>query len=282
MRIARLAWLPVVALVPTSAQGQHPQVAETEGVGELSSCDYCHAAHVGRPTRATLRLGEGSPGEVPAWQRDQAPGTSAVTASCARCHLNESLRQQQPGLPALTAVRQSDGARYLGPTGVGVHPLGDVEVSIPQPTGRRRASRRYLRSPLQLASQSAVIECTDCHDPHDRLSPIPDASEQRMICAGCHSSSEYATHEHVSLACSDCHDLHHGQPGTRLLRESTPDLQCQSCHSASGLSTVGASAGRRRLSRAAAAAAAPAHGPGGKCTECHASHGGGSLQPAAR
>jgi predicted CXXCH cytochrome family protein len=277
-----LASLSLAALAPVSAAAQHPQIAETEGAAELSSCDYCHAAHVGRPTRVTLRLGGGMPGELEAWQSAQAPGTTAITASCVRCHLNESVRRRQSDLPALTAVRQSEGARYLGPVAAGLHPLGDVEVSVPQPAGRRSASRRYLESPLQLETQSAVIECTDCHDPHDRRSPIPDAGEQRLICAGCHNPSEYAAHDHVSLACSDCHDLHHGQPGTRLLRESTPDLQCQSCHSASALPSVSATGRRRRLSPAAAAAAAPAHGPTGRCTECHTSHGGGALRPEPR
>lgn len=280
----RFCWAGAVSLLPTVLVAQHPQTSDDTPVLAASGCDYCHGAHVGPRSRFTLRLGDDDwPTEIEAWLQTQAPGAGAVSASCARCHLGQGLRERQPEISDLGVAQPSDGALYLPLAPGASHPLGDVNLLIPRSVGRRGApSRRQLESPLQFDTRTMVIECTECHDPHDRLSPIPDASEQRLICGECHRGGEYLQHEHVTLACSDCHDLHRGKDDTRLLRQPTPDLLCLSCHGSADLSALSAAPGRRRVSPGAAAAAAPAHGPEGACTECHVPHGGGSVRPAPR
>lgn len=271
MRRLTLAWCVLTGAIPLRLWAQHPTPAVPGELQAKSNCEYCHAAHVGRPTRYTLRDGGGT-GEVASWQAARAPGTTAVTSSCLRCHLTEAARGRQ-GVP--TGPQLSQAARYLGTAPAALHPLGAVQVrDLPPVLAVRRALDPVEKGSTYRggrANQAVVLECSDCHDPHDRRSPIPDGSEQQLLCGSCHAAGEYASQTHVTLACSDCHSLHQARSETGLLRERTPDLQCQWCHAPASAQAAPA-VGAERWPRLAAATVEIRHGAGSRCVSCHAAH----------
>jgi len=217
-------WRCAVALgclalcVGTAARAQH-----AEGTLGDRGCDLCHGPHSrGQPGAYNLKTADVSvwlgPGVV--------GGLGAVSSSCLRCHVSVAMRERQPELADRQLVGASR-ATYLGFDLSGHHPLGKVDLTLRSglpPRGAPAASGAVGLSALG----GDRIECTRCHDPHDRARTVPGHHEQAGLCGQCHDAGTYLL-GHESAACSDCHRLHRGMPGP-LLREASTERLCRSCH----------------------------------------------------
>lgn len=207
----------LLACAATAASGQH-----AEGTLGEQGCDLCHGPHGrGRPGEYNLKTAD-----VNVWLGSGVVGgLGAVSSSCLRCHVSAAMRERQPEVADRQLVGASSGA-YLGFDLSGHHPVGKVDLTLRSslPRGTAAASRAVGLDPLG----SDRIECTKCHDPHDRAGSLPGQHEQSALCGQCHDAGAYLL-GHESVACTDCHRLHRGTPG-RLLRETSTELLCRSCH----------------------------------------------------
>jgi predicted CXXCH cytochrome family protein len=168
----------------------------------------CHTLHPDRKSTYALIL-DRDMSQGAAWLRHQATGVTAVSLSCLRCHTSASVRQQQPEFARQAALAPE--RTLLGFDLGDDHFLGTFDPLMgPHLRGARdpadpRASRGGATI---LGDTTIVIECTTCHDPHDRVSATPDAAKQRMVCGTCHDLGAYLTRHHSGRACSDCHAVH--------------------------------------------------------------------------
>ena len=84
--------------------------------------------------------------------------------------------------------------------------------------------------------QFEELACSDCHTIHVAKDPILITKTQPEVCFSCHRQqraelSRPSAHPVItgSLACTDCHNPH-GSPGPTLLKSSTINDTCYSCH----------------------------------------------------
>jgi predicted CXXCH cytochrome family protein len=78
------------------------------------------------------------------------------------------------------------------------------------------------------------IECTACHDPHDRLDTRPDPELIQPVCEGCHQSIMWMSSDHRGVPCLGCHRIHAAE-GPKLLAEPSMELTCNRCHDAASV-----------------------------------------------
>lgn len=249
-------WSPIAAQHAPSVSGS---------AGAQDGCQLCHGAHPGNPGSFALKTGGPSRAAAGAIEH-QAPGLSAVSQSCLRCHLTPNLRESQPEM--LPQAREA--GKFLGVNFSDDHPLGRLDVVLRRSLQPDLENPRpsVMRDPLDV-EQMGIMECTECHDPHDPVAAIPDPAMQRDICGDCHDSSQLADPTHWNLACTDCHRLHGaGQPG--LVAERNTSLLCQRCHdSLTPWPTLEADPRPRYRT---GMARREAHEPGARCLECHQAH----------
>jgi predicted CXXCH cytochrome family protein len=250
------AWVPLAA--------QHPPRGP-ESSSAPGGCRMCHGMHPVGPGSFVLKTGGPSRAAAGAIAH-QAPGLSAVSQSCLRCHLTPTLRENQPDV----LPRSGETGKYLGVDLSDDHPLGRLDVAVrrslrPDVQNPRPSVRR---DPLDV-EEMGVMECTECHDPHDPLTAIPSPAEQREICGDCHDSSQLADPTHWNLSCSNCHRLHGAaQPG--LVAERNTDLLCQQCHDSPALLPTHEPGQRPPYSPQMVRR--EAHESGGSCLGCHPAH----------
>lgn len=79
--------------------------------------------------------------------------------------------------------------------------------------------------------------CTDCHNPHGTLNPVPGMikTDERLndLCLSCHTRYQgpfVFEHDPVVEDCSNCHEPH-GTVANNLLKQNEPFL-CLQCHEA--------------------------------------------------
>lgn len=262
------------ALLTVTAGGawaQHPSVERVpiDWPPEGSGCQLCHGSHeVGGPGGHNLKSGDLGPGRAD-WVTAQAPGIGFRSLSCLRCHTTPSVRQRQREFAGLTAGRTRD-AGYLGFDLTDDHVLGRID---PDALERRlqvwRDPRGYPRKPEMIVGGEALIECTTCHDPHDRVSSIPRPNQERTICTRCHETATYVFSSHSDQACSDCHRLH-GSVQAALLAETDVAAVCWRCHGL-GVTWSRPDSGLRSLLQLRATPLA-FHGREGECRDCHLIH----------
>lgn len=269
MRTAALPLLIGVLASTRQVEAQHTNISL--GGASANGCAVCHTSHPGRTSTHTLILDRNLSGGG-AWLRHQAVGVTASSLSCLRCHTDASVRQQQPEFTRHAAVAPE--RTFLG------FDLGDDHVmGVYDPLmgayshGARDPSdpRGAEGAPAILGDTAIVIECTTCHDPHDRVSATPDAGRQRLVCGSCHDLSTYVPRHHAGQACSDCHAVH-GSLQAGLLVGRGPEETCGRCHG--GLS-VGPTDVRGGFLAAATGPRMPLSGDhemSADCTRCHQAH----------
>ena len=252
--------------VPAGLAAQHA-TGSVVTAPEYEGCNLCHGTHPERSEDYGLRTGDGGP-------IAGAPGLGGASKSCLRCHSTSSERLRQPEFSA-APMAAVDG-KYLQYDLTDDHPLGQVgRRSILDEGSAVGDPRKSLRANVVMGrgfEETGEVECTLCHNPHDRHSIVPGPEEQKVLCGSCHEPATYAFEGHPSLACGNCHDLHGGQEGN-LLAEPTSTVLCNSCHEAGG---VGVSQ-RLEGSGSAAIVLPPAprghtRAPEGDCVSCHRLH----------
>ena len=267
MRIGPVLFAVAHLTVAASAAAQHgPQVIKSSAGFE--SCRLCHSTHEGAPASAGLVTGEDRGQQR--WLQMHAPGAGSVSLSCLRCHLTEGERLRQPEFAYSAPVATSRS--FVGADLGNDHPMGDLDRLSINARVDLSDPRQMRPRDLTLAGHRAVIECTTCHDPHDRTSTAPDAIKQREICGACHDPATYQYQGHREQACSDCHSMHGGVRLT-LLADQDPSRLCGKCH------LPGSSAGPPEGAAGGSASLPPVpsagegHEPGGDCLSCHGTHG---------
>jgi predicted CXXCH cytochrome family protein len=263
-----LVWL---FMCPSHLRAQHANIQPGGSLEAGSGCAVCHTLHPDRKSTYALIL-DRDLSQGAAWLRHQATGVTAVSLSCLRCHTSASVRQQQPEFARQAALAPERA--LLGFDLGDDHFLGTFDPLMgPYSHGTRdpadpRASRAGAAI---LGDTTVVIECTTCHDPHDRVSTTPDAGKQRMVCGTCHDLSTYLTRHHSGQACSDCHAVH-GSTQVGLLIGRGPEETCGRCHGGLG---VPPSNGRPGFLSAPSGPRIPLSGDhqlGSDCTRCHGVH----------
>ena len=190
-------------------------------------CTLCHGTH--GVAVQTANLVEGTP-------RGSVRDVSLVSRSCLRCHDSADARASDAVFAEYRRREEPAPPRSF------LHDLSDdhpVAQAGGQPNSRRRAARWVTGSSLMRRRASPITtemaplpECTSCHEVHDGPDPVLSDEPQEGLCLDCHGSADYAT-EHVDLGCTSCHAMHGGRD-VGLLRESTTDLLCRSCHDPAG------------------------------------------------
>jgi predicted CXXCH cytochrome family protein len=262
--------LALAAAGPLSAQ--HAEGDPTIQAGEAQGCVLCHGGHTGGAGYG-LRV-DGVPGTDV-----QAPGLGNTSRSCLRCHSTATQRDRQPEFRGRFSDRGTE--RFLGLDLGDDHPLGRIEqggatASLNAWGANPQAYSFDVTAPGYAGGPDAV-ECTLCHDPHDRAGALPDLLEQREICSACHDPTLFLDLAHPDLACTDCHRLHGGRPGDLLASEPDSRQTCLLCHDPSGDQGWDQSFDQRpaELDPSARGMGAPrAHLPpkGGDCVDCHHQH----------
>lgn len=266
-----MACLAVTA--PYRLYAQHASV--TTGDPSADTCLLCHGSHDSGYNQATLKSGG-----VPDVAMD-APGIGPASQSCLRCHVTPSVRAVQPefqeSAPATTT------SRFLELDLTDDHPLGRFDIARLKDRNRESpisATEASRMRPLMFGSEDgAVLECTGCHDPHDRRGPLPSIEEERTLCTNCHDAARYAFGGvHTELPCSGCH-LMHGGFDRELLAEPDPDRICVSCHEQTGPTVAAGNASPAALRRVQiftmiVPPTSQAHldPPDGSCVDCHSPH----------
>lgn len=261
---ALLALALPAALRAQHAPGLVPRAGAAEAP-EAGDCGLCHGSHAeGGQAGYGLRTDD-----VPGLAL-QAPGLGRASLSCLRCHSTPGLRSRQPEFAGRPPAAKA-GA-FLSLDLADDHPVGRIRgdglVSTgdrPRPGGLGPAGRRMSLRAIGPGA-TAEIQCTTCHDPHERTASLPSAETQRRLCGACHEPARYSLRRHAELACSDCHALH-GGADERLLREGGEEPLCRSCHD-------GAARPRGGIARTIAPRIDPGHGAsgGGSCLTCHPAH----------
>lgn len=271
--IARV--LPLLAFALYAAgplAAQHAELDPTIQATEAQGCALCHGGHPGGHGYG-LRVDD-----VPGAET-QAPGLGSVSRSCLRCHSTASQRERQPEFRGRFSNRGTE--RFLGMDLGNDHPLGRMQeggatASLNAWSANGQTYSFQVTAPGYAGGPDAV-ECTLCHDPHDRAGSLPDPLEQREICSSCHDATLFLDLAHPDLACTDCHRLHGGRPGDLLA--TTPDSRrtCLVCHDPSGDGAWAWSLDERpaELDPSIRGVGAPhAHVPArdGDCVDCHTQH----------
>lgn len=261
--------------LPSMGTAQHAQESALILAPEHTGCGFCHGSHlpasdgVGAGGRHALRL-DRLPG---IWGMESSgvvdPGPAS--RSCLRCHVSPGVRLRQPEFERAGSGSAADGA-YLRTDFSDDHPIGRingrsrplVDVSFRNPSVERLSGMRRSFDPFS----QHQLECTTCHDPHDRGGSSPGPEKQQVLCGTCHEHAVHGRDPHnASLACSDCHGMHGGSEMS-LLAERDSDVLCASCHGG-GVAPSG------DLDRRAALLQGPQghlQAQPGRCITCHPVH----------
>jgi predicted CXXCH cytochrome family protein len=234
-------WLIRTALIlllsgPGPLGGQHPDQLVQGLALENTGCGFCHGSHpedrLGISAGGSYALRTGFLPQL--WGQDSPGATdpSPVSRSCLRCHVSQNVRARQPEFVGGAAVSVAEGI-YLQTDLSDDHPLGRVTDRSRGLVDTSVRDPRITRSPI-LGNRldpfdDHTLECTTCHDPHDRFGGVPDNEAQRRLCGGCHEWTLHRGPGHRSLACTDCHGMHGGSE-LALLAKRDPDLVCNTCH----------------------------------------------------
>lgn len=266
MRRSSIA-LSVLAIGAAAASRVHAQHPTGFSIPVLASgCELCHFSHPG-PGAYMLTSGDLGPA--------QASRLGAVSQSCLRCHLAPSTRARQSEFSGPAVLALSAG-KYVGADLSSGHPIGrlDQARSLFSARDPQRAARAANTARFAVSGELAVVECTTCHDPHRRTSPVPNREEERAICAKCHDPASYAVAGHSTVACSGCHDLHSGGGGAAaLLKHRDSGILCLSCHDPGRALLSGNADAALRMAPAMPVGHGRSRSPlGTGCVDCHAPH----------
>lgn len=97
------------------------------------------------------------------------------------------------------------------------------------------AQKGQFNMPFRHRVLDGLIQCNDCHNPHGTVLPkqVRMSPEQSAVCFKCHADKQgpfVFEHDPVKAeGCTSCH-VPHGGPNQHMLRYSTVNLLCITCH----------------------------------------------------
>ena len=147
------------------------------------TCERCHG-----PGAAHLNGGSiVNPAKLSATQRDQV---------CMQCHLEGDAAIERPGKHVYDykpGADLSDYVRYFVLAG-----------NVPQGLRATSQFEALAQSVCKLRSGDK-LSCTNCHDPHQTVSPNNRVAFYRAKCIACHGESFAAKHHRKQRDCTSCH-----------------------------------------------------------------------------
>lgn len=251
---------PCAACHPGQASAFADTVHGRAGADQCATCHGDGAAHLASPGAASIRTFATEP---PAEQNQVCAGChddadlavsdahSAAGMACSSCH-SVHKKKVAPELPA--------GFERAGESSA-------VCFACHQDTFAQFAFNERHR----LAE--GVVECADCHDPHNPRHGMALAGFNQSLCADCHADTEGPfVFEHPASrvdGCAACHEPH-GSPNRHMLKLQDVGAQCYSCH---------AEVAQFHLGFTPSAPPPPRFNEQTVCTNCHITIHGSNLDP---
>jgi len=246
-----LAVLSGLVVWPALAIAQHAEAILTE------ACAACHDSHgTASPGAYNLKAGD-----VGVWGLAGGGQLGPRSTTCLRCHASEDVRRSQSEV-----MLTPGGGRFVGLDLSGQHPLGPLDRILGRDAIPGDATRRSPFSSFSGRDWESV-ECTSCHDPHQR-GAAPSNAMVTAICLDCHDPTPYRL-THAELDCQACHDVHTRDPNRRLLAGPGADSQCRECHVSGGILSGAGAGGSLRAPEAHPSEPQTAGAP---CLGCHVVH----------
>ena len=196
---------------------------DTRGGPSKQGCQACHgpaAAHIADPSNTSqLFLFErASPGEA--------------NTQCLACHasaINSLHAQSGVSCVACHSAHHYQTREFM------------LVKSEPELCFTCHPSQKHLFNMLSHHRvNEGIILCTDCHNPHGPYQPKEGRSsaDQDALCFKCHADHRgpfVFEHEAVKAeGCPSCH-VAHGGPNRHMLKASSVNALCLSCHTASAV-----------------------------------------------
>lgn len=230
--VCSLLVLPVMLGTATAQEGADCRTCHEESLTLMDKTYHagleqgCYSCHEGAEDHMKGQMdGDGTPG--PSLENLDVESTNAVCLSCHETNHNPTWEGSAHARRGLKCVEchsvhsyQSKQAqlktRYSSDTCMGCH------------TAIRAQSMRISHHPVR----ERLMECGDCHDPHDGAQPnMIKAAYVNELCYKCHADKRGPflwEHAPVRENCSTCHNAHGSNHG-KLLVAKQPYL-CQRCH----------------------------------------------------
>ncbi len=197
----------------------------------LHDCETCHG-----PSRAHLTRNEDGSRPPVDFRFGKAVPAEERNAVCLRCH-QDATRFHWPG-----SVHDTEGVACVDCHDV--HAVNDRVLALEtQPAvcfdchqEQRAQFQRQSRHPVQAStamfSNTGLMSCTDCHNPHGTSGPaLLTRSTINEACYECHAEKRGPflwEHAPVREDCTNCHTPHGSNYGN-LLTARQPWM-CQQCH----------------------------------------------------
>ncbi len=190
--------------------------------GKNDTCAACHGpgtAHV---------VSEGDPGKILNFSQMDAMQVDRI---CLQCH----------GGSEEAFTHSEHGKGHLSCTSChSIHAAGDSKSLLKSPTttlcfGCHAEVKTQFSAPFHHKVQEGLIECTDCHNPHNSSGNRFQARSVRQTaaCTDCHTQMAGSfTYKHAPMqteGCMACHVSHGGSNSHMLIRASI-DAICRQCH----------------------------------------------------
>lgn len=208
-----------------------------EDVGASTSCAACHGEPVPR---------EKEPGvwacdfEVFAFGDDDLPGVKSQL--CLQCHLGEhggfpGSEHARAGMACTDChdVHGRDRGRWPLQKEITVHDGSALQSETPSATCARCHADVFSEFEFndRHRLREGIIQCTSCHDPHQRQRRMALGGFKQETCMGCHPDKDGPfVFEHGSSrveGCAACHTPH-GSPNRHMLTFQAVAELCYSCH----------------------------------------------------
>ena len=205
-----------------------PGKAHVEGGGDKSkiisftnksskeTSETCLSCHAGKEERNNFRRGEH-------WRND---------IGCTDCHSPHSNTSGR-NVASSNALVTSSNAEKPGFSTIRMLKMNDPQLC----TGCHSEVKPQFSAPFHHKVLEGAMRCSDCHNPHGgfELKQTRLATGADAACIKCHVDKQGPfTFEHAPVkteGCSACHTPH-GSANARLLKYSSVNQLCLTCHSA--------------------------------------------------
>lgn len=228
----------------------HPHARLTTGAGATGmACASCHG-----PGKAHVDSG----GAVSSIFNPAEADVNQVDHLCLSCHAGKQAAAEHPVHGNVSCT----GCHSIHAAGAPVHMLKVTQTQLCYQC--HGDIKPQFSMPYRHKEEEALVQCTDCHDPHDtsRGKLLSSPAQQEAVCTTCHTETAGPfRYEHPVVrteGCTACH-VPHGGSNPHMLNQANVDALCHECHLPSLNSTTGVLMG---------AAHDPA-APSKPCTGCH-------------
>ena len=196
-------------------EGDPTKIISFKNKGSKEISETCLTCHAGREEHNNFRRGEH-------WRND---------IGCADCHASHFINTDKNVSKSITFPTQANAQKP------GFSTLHLLKLSEPQLCISCHAEvKPDFNKPFHHKVLEGMMKCSDCHNPHGgfELKQTRPATGGDAACLKCHADKQGPfTYEHAPLkteGCSACHTPH-GSSNPRLLKFSSVNQLCLTCHS---------------------------------------------------